>query len=282
MNEQSRHLRKFNAGIIAVLSSIIETRSLETGLHTKHICNYVKVLMGNLAANYPEYMLNTHCIDIITDAASLHDIGKIAIPDAVLNKPGKLTDEEYAVMKTHTLRGCEILGSLTDIADREYLQYAYNICRYHHERWDGGGYPDGLRGDEIPICAQCVGIADCYDVLTTDRIYKKAIPPEAAITLILNGECGAFSPKLLSCLKAVRYEYISLCRGLCRLFKSTARALHTCGCDSRSKCTIKEFSATTHRSIMHFSTTLSPPPWKSIFPPVSTIWSISTAVILTF
>lgn len=208
--EQNGRLRKFNAGIIAALASIIETRNLETGLHVKRISTYVKVLMENLATNYPEYMLDAHCIDIITNTASLHDIGKIAIPDAVLNKPGKLTDEEYAVMKTHTIRGCEILDSLIGIADHEYLQCAYNICRYHHERWDGHGYPDGLRGDEIPISAQCVGIADCYDVLTTDRVYKKAIPPEEAITLILNGECGAFSPKLLTSLKAVRYEYISL------------------------------------------------------------------------
>lgn len=210
IEEQAAKLRKSNAGIIATLASIVETRSLETGLHIKRISLYVKVLLDNVAANFPEYMLDARRIDIITDAASLHDIGKIAIPDAVLNKPGKLTPEEYDVMKTHTTKGCEILDSLTDIADKEYLQYAYNICRYHHERWDGRGYPDGLRGDAIPICAQVVGIADCYDALTNDRVYKKAIEPAIAVSMILNGECGIFSPRLMESLKAVQDEFISL------------------------------------------------------------------------
>lgn len=212
IEEQAQKLRKSNAGIIATLASIVETRSLETGQHIKRMGMYVRILLENAAASFPEYMLDARSIDIIMNASSLHDIGKVAIPDAILNKPGKLSPQEYEIMKSHTLRGCEILDSLTDITDREYLQYAYNICRYHHERWDGRGYPDGLRGDAIPICAQAAGIADCYDALTNDRVYKNAIPPEEAISMILNGECGIFSPKLLECLKAVRQQFMELAR----------------------------------------------------------------------
>lgn len=115
-------------------------------------------------------------------------------------------------MKTHSLKGCEILAGIDRMGDKEYLRYAYNICRYHHERWDGSGYPDGLKGDNIPVYAQAVGVADAYDALTTDRVYKKAIAPERAITMILNGECGAFSPKLLECLKNVRDAFYTLTR----------------------------------------------------------------------
>ena len=146
----------------------------------------------------------------------MHDIGKISIPDQILNKPGKLSPEEFAVMKTHTTEGCKMLDKLKRIGSEDLLgnklmiSYAYNICRYHHERWDGKGYPDGLAGDNIPICAQIVGIADCYDALTNDRCYRKALPVDKAIDMILNGECGTFSPKLLTCLEDVKPEFSAL------------------------------------------------------------------------
>ena len=204
IEEQSRKLRESNAVMINALSSIIEYRSVETGKHIQRIGVFTRVLLEDVAHCYPEYLLDDRTIAIIFSASALHDIGKIAIPDAILNKPGRLTPDEYEIMKTHSVRGCEMLAGLDRMGDREYLQYAYNICRYHHERWDGRGYPDGLKGDNIPLCAQVVGIADCYDALTNDRVYKKALPPEQAINMILNGECGIFSPRLLENLKNVQ------------------------------------------------------------------------------
>ncbi len=212
VEEQSASLRESNAIIIDALSSIIEYRSLESGQHIRRIRMFTRILLENVAQNYQEYNLDERTIGVITNASSLHDIGKIAIPDSILNKPGPLTKEEFEIMKTHSLKGCEMLSNLGRMNDKEYLYFAYNICRCHHERWDGKGYPDGLKGDNIPICAQVVAIADCYDALTTDRVYKKAIPSEQAFNMILNGECGAFSPRLLECFKAVREEFARLSR----------------------------------------------------------------------
>lgn len=211
IEEQAAKLRESNEVMIDALSSIIEYRSVETGQHIQRIRMFTRVLLEEVAKCYTEFGLDDHKINIIASASSMHDIGKIAIPDSILNKPGRLTKEEMDIMKTHTVKGCEMLAGLNRMSDREYLQYAYNICRYHHERWDGGGYPDGLKGDSIPVCAQVVGIADCYDALTTDRVYKKAIVPERAFNMILNGECGTFSPKLLECFKNVKdaFEHLT-------------------------------------------------------------------------
>lgn len=204
IEEQAQKLRESNAVMIDALSSIIEYRSVETGRHIQRIGVFTKVLLEDVWQCYPEYLLDDRKIAIIVSASALHDIGKIAIPDAILNKPGRLTPEEYEAMKTHSVKGCEMLAGLNRMGNEEYLQYAYSICRYHHERWDGRGYPDERKGDNIPICAQVVGIADCYDALTNDRVYKKALSPEQAINMILNGECGAFSPRLLENLKNVQ------------------------------------------------------------------------------
>ncbi len=212
VQEQSQSLRESNSIMIDALSAVIEYRSLESGQHIRRIRYFTKILLENVAKSYQEYNLDARKVTIITDASSLHDIGKIAIPDSILNKPGRLTPEEFEVMKTHTVQGCGILSGLDRMQDKEYLSYAYNICRYHHERWDGRGYPDGLKGDAIPICAQVVAIADCYDALTTDRVYKKAIPQEQAFNMILNGECGSFSPRLLECFKNVRDAFADLSR----------------------------------------------------------------------
>lgn len=212
VEEQAAKLRESRDVIMDTLSSIIEHRSVETGQHVLRIRMFTKVLLEEVMRCCPEYELNEHSIRVISEAAALHDIGKISIPDTILNKPGRLTEEEFNIMKTHTVKGCEILSGLDRVGDDEYLMYAYNICRYHHERWDGRGYPDGLMGDNTPICAQVVGIADAFDALTTDRVYKKAIEPEKAMTMILNGECGAFSPKTLECLKNVKSSFFELAR----------------------------------------------------------------------
>lgn len=210
VEEQARKLRESREILMDALSSVIEHRSVETGQHVLRIRMFTKVLLEDVMRSYPEYELNERVITIIASAAALHDIGKISIPDAILNKPGRLTDEEFDIMKTHTQQGCEILSGLDRMDDKEYLRYAYLICRHHHERWNGRGYPDGLMGDDIPISAQAVGIADAYDALTTDRVYKKAIPPDEAVAMITGGECGSFSPKLLECFGHVRAQFAEL------------------------------------------------------------------------
>lgn len=213
VEEQAAKLRESRDVIMDTLSSVIEHRSAETGQHVLRIRMFTKVLLEEVLRCCPEYNLNERAIGVIAEAAALHDVGKISIPDTILNKPGRLTEEEFEIMKSHTVKGCEILEGLDRMGDQEYLTYAYNICRYHHERWDGGGYPDGLAGDDIPIYAQVVGIADCYDALTTDRVYRKAIPVQQAATMILNGDCGPFSPKLLECFKNVGENFAELAHG---------------------------------------------------------------------
>ncbi|WP_181995735.1 diguanylate cyclase [Clostridium sp. AM58-1XD] len=210
IERQAYKLMESNSVMIDALSSVIEYRSMETGRHIHRIRMFTRVLLEDVARCCPEFGLDERKIALISSASSMHDIGKIAIPDSILNKPGKLTEEEFDIMKTHTVKGCEMLENLDRLSDRDYLKYAYNICRYHHERWNGKGYPDGLKGNRIPVCAQVVGIADCYDALTTDRVYRKAIAPKQASNMILNGECGDFSPKLLECFKNVEESFSRL------------------------------------------------------------------------
>ena len=212
VEEQAQTLRHSNQAVVDALSSIIEFRSAESGRHVLRLRRLTQILLEDVAKSCPEYGLTERDIRGISSAASLHDIGKIAIPDAILNKNQPLSPQEFEVMKTHTLSGSRMLENLSGAADRDYLRYAYNICRYHHERWDGRGYPEGLRGDQIPICAQVVGLADAFDALTSDRSYKAAYPYERAVNMILAGECGTFSPRLLECFKHVRGQFAELVR----------------------------------------------------------------------
>ena len=210
VENQSNTIRSANQTILDTLSSIIEYRSAESGNHVLRIRGFTKILLEALAGSFPEYGLDETTIDIITSAAVLHDIGKISVPDHILGKPGRLTEQEYAVMKAHTTIGSEMVEQLKGLGDTTYLRYIYNITRYHHERWDGGGYPEGLVGDAIPICAQVVGLTDAFDALTTQRSYKPAYAYDVAVNMILNGECGMFSPKLLECFKRVRQQLVEL------------------------------------------------------------------------
>lgn len=210
VEEQANILRHSNETLVDALSSIIEYRSMESGQHIMRIRHFTKILLEEVARCCPEYRLDDLDIDIISSAAVLHDIGKIAIPDSILMKPGPLTPQEREIMQGHALTGCRILDHLGDMGNPEYMRYAYNICHYHHERWDGSGYPDGLVGDEIPICAQVVGLADAYDALTSKRVYKDAYSIDKAVNMILNGDCGIFSPKLLECFKHVTVAYEAL------------------------------------------------------------------------
>ncbi len=207
VQEQADILRQSSDNMVDVLSTIIEYRSIETGNHVLRMRNYTKVLMDEVMRLCPEYGLTERQTAIIASASVLHDIGKISIPDAILMKPGPLNKEEWETMKSHSITGCRILGSLGQSVEEEYLRYAYNICHYHHERWDGTGYPEGLSGNDIPICAQVVGLTDAYDALTSRRVYKDAYSYANAVNMILNGECGAFSPRLLECFKNVTKQF---------------------------------------------------------------------------
>ena len=190
--------------MISILSHVVEFRNSESGLHVLHIRTLTDLLLHRLVQKTDRYQLDESDIARISTASALHDIGKIGIDEAILNKPGKLTAEEFAVIKTHSMLGAEMLHKTENFAEQPLLQTAYEIARWHHERWDGKGYPDGLKGDDIPISAQLVSMADVYDALTSERCYKKAFPHETAVQMITNGECGAFNPLLLQCLLDVQ------------------------------------------------------------------------------
>ena len=201
--------------MISILSHIVEFRNGESGLHVLHINNITEKLLHSLVRNHEDIRLSSSEIALIRTASSLHDIGKISIPTEILNKPGRLTQEEFEIMKTHSQIGSDMLSSLKLGKKDPLIQVSYEICRWHHERWDGRGYPDGLKGDEIPLSAQVVSLADVYDALTSERCYKKAIPHEEAMQMILDGKCGAFNPKLLAALidieddlKEETYKYV--------------------------------------------------------------------------
>ena len=198
LERQAEKLKKANTFVIDTLSTAVEFRNSESGFHIARMRKITEYLLRALS-RHEEYHFSDEEISMISDAAALHDIGKIAIPDAVLLKPGRLTPEEFEVMKTHTTKGCQILESLNYAQDEEYFHYSYEICRHHHERWDGKGYPDGLKGNEIPIWAQVVSLADVYEALTGERVYKPIYSHEQALSMIVNGECGQFNPSLLSC-----------------------------------------------------------------------------------
>ncbi len=189
-----------NKLMIEILSNIVEFRNGESGLHVLHIRVLTEIILKWLIDN-SEYGLSEDDIYLICNASALHDIGKISIASEILNKPGRLTDEEFKIMKGHALEGARLLQDIPMRENEPLIQLGYQICRWHHERFDGRGYPDGLKGEEIPIAAQVVALADVYDALTSKRVYKPAFSHEKAVDMILNGECGVFNPVLLTCLK---------------------------------------------------------------------------------
>ena len=191
---------KNNRMMVGILSQIVEFRNGESGSHVLNINIFTGMLLESLVQKTDKYNITWSERLLITTASALHDIGKIGIDDKILNKPGRLTDEEFKIMQNHTIIGASILENMGSYQDEELMKVAYQICRWHHERYDGKGYPDGLKGDEIPISAQVVSLADVYDALVSERVYKKAYSHEKAIEMITNGECGCFNPILLECL----------------------------------------------------------------------------------
>ena len=201
LNQEQKKLADFQEKLLETISNLVEFRNLETGLHVKRVKELTRIMAAMYQMLYPEDHLTDGEVEIIVRASATHDIGKIAVPDRILLKPGRLTEEERQVMMTHTSKGCEILKMVVDVQDKEQYQACYDICRYHHERYDGKGYPDGLKGDEIPLSAQIVSLVDVYEALVSERIYKKPYDKETAYRMILDGQCGTFSPKITECFK---------------------------------------------------------------------------------
>ena len=198
--EQVYEKEKVSNTMISILSHIVEFRNNESGLHVVHIRTITELLLRRLREKTDRYPLTEADISLISTASALHDIGKINVPEEILNKPGRLTKEEFEIIKTHSAVGEHMLRQIPFNQNEPLVKVAREICRWHHERWDGRGYPDGLTGDEIPISAQVVSLADVYDALTSERCYKAAFDHETALNMIVNGECGAFNPLLLECL----------------------------------------------------------------------------------
>ena len=204
VTEQIREREKNVSMLVGVLSQIVEFRNGESGLHVKHIRRFTECILDCLIEKDPDLHLGTKERENIPLASALHDIGKIAVDDKILNKPGRLTPEEFEAMKLHTVYGAKMLEELQPYYDEPLLKTATDIAHWHHERWDGRGYPDGLVGDAIPLSAQIVSLADVYDALTSERCYKKAYSHDKAVEMILNGECGVFNPKLVECFVEIQ------------------------------------------------------------------------------
>ncbi len=202
---QEHELKENQWNIISTLGQALESRDVESGNHCERMKHTTESICKYIAIKYPKYMLTELKIRQIAQVTPLHDIGKIAIPDRILHKPesaGRLTDEEFAIMKTHTVAGCKLLDSIPRFKESPLYSYSYNICRYHHERWDGRGYPDHLKGMEIPIEAQVVAIADVFDALICKRVYKPAFSFDQTKSMIINGECGVFNPDIIESFSA--------------------------------------------------------------------------------
>ena len=207
LKEYTEILKNRRSNIVNLLDAVVESRNAESGEHILRVRKYTEILCRFVAMYYPEYHLSDDIIDSIVSASPLHDIGKIGIPDSILLKEGKLTSIEFELMKQHTVIGAEIINNSENTFEDKFKKVAADICLFHHERFDGNGYPTGLSGDSIPISAQIVSVADAYDALVQHRVYKKAFTSEEAFSMMKSGECGVFNPKLMNCLELARNEF---------------------------------------------------------------------------
>ena len=212
IRRQADQIRKNNERIIDILGTIVECRDLESGEHISRVKKFTAILAEIVMELYPEKGLTKKEADLIVSASPLHDVGKITIPDSIMLKPGRLTPEEFEQMKLHTTNGAEMLQRIEGAWDSDYAKTCYEICKYHHERYDGRGYPDHLQGDEIPLSAQLVSIADVFDALINKRVYKDAYSLDQSYEMILSGQCGIFSPWLLDCFRHGRPAFEAMIR----------------------------------------------------------------------
>jgi putative two-component system response regulator len=206
LEEKTIQLKESNLGIFRILYTISEYHDTDSTNRSHRIKEYTHVLLKYVSQNYPEYGLEDRQMEKIEYASSLLDIGKLALPENILQKSSKLTMEELDLVKQHTVKGCEIIDKMAYLEDKEFLRYCYEICRYHHERYDGSGYPDRLQGEEIPISAQVVSVVCTYDFLLSSSSYKSSVTPNKAFHMVVDGECGSFSPKLLRCFTLAKKE----------------------------------------------------------------------------
>lgn len=204
LQKQTEELNRSRTEIIDILGTVVEFSNVGNNDHIKRVKAFTEILAEEMKHMFPDCGLTDLKVQMIASASALHDIGKIAIPDEILQKPTKVSEQEYEYLKSHTTKGCEILESIRDTWDKDYADTCYDICRYHHERYDGQGYPDGLTGEDIPLSAQLVSLADVYDALVSERVYKKAYSKERAYQMIVSGECGVFAPRLMNCFRNVR------------------------------------------------------------------------------
>lgn len=206
--ESQKKLMSQNEFLVNALSSVVEFRNLESGEHIQRVSEFTGIMTKYLRAYHPEYGLSEEDAQYIVHASALHDLGKIAIPDNILLKPGKLTNEEFEVIKLHPVYGCQLLERFKQDNNKFYT-YCYQICRHHHERYDGSGYPDRLKGKEIPLSAQIISVVDVFDALISRRCYKQSYDMDRAFEMINNGECGQFSPDIIECFNRAKAELIA-------------------------------------------------------------------------
>ena len=207
---QSEELKKKSTSLMEALGSIVEYRNLDYSDHIQRVKEFTRILGLQMMKDYPDLGLNEEKVEIFATASMLHDIGKICLPDNIILKPGRLTPEELEIMRSHTSKGCELLEGIKNTIGKEYYAAAFEICKFHHERYDGKGYPEEIKGDKIPVSAQIVGLADVYDGLVTERLYKKAVSTDRAFEMIVDGDCGVFSPKLMDSFRKCRKAFETL------------------------------------------------------------------------
>ena len=195
-------LRKHHEHLVNILYDIIRCNNVETLMHIQYIQGYTRILAETYAKIFPRSRMTSKKIDMIVDAAGLHDIGKIAIPDAILLRTGKLSDAEMEMMKEHTVKGYQIVKVLTEYEPEEYRRICCNVCLYHHEKYDGTGYPNKVKKERIPLEAQLVGLADMYDTLIHSTVNRQVCSKEQAYYMLINGQCGRLSPRIMECLEA--------------------------------------------------------------------------------
>lgn len=207
LKRKNEELKDNQTAVLEALGTVVEYRNLEDINHVRRVKEFTEILGRHMMESFPECGLTPEKLKVYARASMLHDIGKICIPDSIMLKPGRMTDEEFELMKSHTTKGVELMASIKDTWDQEYAAAAEEICRWHHERFDGRGYPDKLVGDAIPISAQLVAIADTYDALVSDRVYKKAYTKSEAYKMMTQGECGIFSPQIMEAFRQSRAEF---------------------------------------------------------------------------
>lgn len=197
IREQSHKMIEMQSSVIEEMATLIEDRDANTGEHVKNTKFYSVLIAKEMRERglHPEE-IDRHFIRMLGYAAPLHDVGKISVPDAILLSPKRLTEIEYEQMKTHTIIGAAIIRRMFREYDKEMVQMSAEVAQYHHERWDGGGYPVGLSGEDIPLCARILAVADCFDALVSKRVYKSAMPPEQAFSLIESEAGTHFDPEI--------------------------------------------------------------------------------------